>query len=394
MNKRLFLDLGKYGLAVVLLGWVVYSNWAPPPTKAVAAFGASSVGLCAGPAAPLVAATAAVPSRIESKGLGYVWQHHVVERHPVHYGYLVAAFVLSLASLLITLLRWHLLVRALDLTLSVADAVRYGFVGIFFNTFLPGAVGGDIVKAAALARTQNRRTAAVATVIMDRVLALWALVWFVALLGTAFWVGGFLAGPTMVTATSITCLALAVVGVSYAVWFAMGYCGEDASERFANWLTRFSLVGPTAAEFWRAVWMYRQKQEAVWYVMLLTWVGQAGFVVAFWCCAKALASPELGPMPSLTQHFLLVPLGLTMQALVPTPGGAGAGEWGFAALYLLFGAAEANGVLASLVQRVLSWVIGLGGYVVYLCTKDAPAVAEEPEVLPLPAAGSASALAG
>src|SRR5205807_1024066 len=66
------------------------------------------------------------------------------------------------------------------------------------------------------------------------------------------------------------------------------------------------------------------------------------------------------------QHFLLVPIGATMQALVPTPGGAGAGEWGFAALYLLFHASEAAGVLASLVQRILSWVLGLAGYGVYL----------------------------
>ena len=58
--------------------------------------------------------------------------------------------------------------------------------------------------------------------------------------------------------------------------------------------------------------------------------------------------------------------GFLAQALVPTPGGAGGGEWGFGALYLLFRTSEANGVLASLVRRMLDWVFGLASYAIYL----------------------------
>jgi hypothetical protein len=109
-------------------------------------------------------------------------------------------------------------------------------------------------------------------------------------------------------------------------------------------------------------------------------------------------------VPSLTQHFLLVPLGLVMQALVPTPGGAGGGEWGFAALFVLFRAAEANGVLASLVQRVFNWVLGVIGYLVYLWTRptlhvahptrDAPPEAGSPADQPLLTVAARAAAAG
>jgi uncharacterized membrane protein YbhN (UPF0104 family) len=398
VTKRRLLNIAKYALAAALLVWVVCSNWSPTPTKDVAALGASTVGLVAspGPAGPLVAATSALPGRAEPRGLGYVWQRHVIERQPLRFGFLLAALTLYVGAVAITLVRWHMLVRALDLELSVRDAFRYGLVGIFFNTFLPGAVGGDIVKAAALARTQNRRAAAVASVIMDRLIALWALVWFVGLLGLAFWCSGMLHGPAAAAASVITVLSLAVVAVSYTGWVLIGLLSDAGAERLAGLLGRLPLVGRTAGEFWRAAWLYRQRQRTVTWVMLLTCVSQAGFVVVFWCCAQALWAPEMGAVPSLTQHFLLVPLGLTMQALVPTPGGAGAGEWGFAALYLLFHAAEATGVLASLVQRLLSWVIGLGGYVIYLCLSPSAAPAAAP-VQPAPfalAAGSTSALAG
>ncbi|MFO0842240.1 MAG: lysylphosphatidylglycerol synthase transmembrane domain-containing protein [Gemmataceae bacterium] len=394
MKKSHLLDVAKYLLAAGLLAWVVYANWSPPPTKAVAALGASTVGLSASPGGPLLAAASATPGRADSRGLGYVWKRHVVEGHPVQVGYLALGFAAYLLAIFLTLVRWQLLVKALDLTLSFRDAMRYGLVGIFFNTFLPGSVGGDVVKAAALARTQNRRTAAVATVIMDRVIALWALVWFVAILGGVFWAAGLLTGPASAVASTIVLLAAAIVAVSASIWLAMGLLSDRRAERFAGRLARLPLAGHAAAEMWRSVWMYRKRQKAVAWVMALTWVGQVGFVVSFWCCACALWTPELGAVPSLTQHFLLVPIGLTMQALVPTPGGAGGGEWGFAALYVLFRASEANGVLASLMQRVMSWVVGVAGYALALGLAPAtPEPAAAPVTLPVPAR-EPTALAG
>jgi uncharacterized membrane protein YbhN (UPF0104 family) len=331
VNKRILINASKYGLAVGLLAYVVYKNWAPEG----------------------------------GKGLAYVWQRYVAESQPIHAGFLAAAFVLYAAALLLTLFRWYILVRAQDLPFRVPDALRLGLVGFFFNTFLPGSVGGDIVKAAALARGQSRRTVAVATVIMDRVIALWALVWFVALSGGIFWGAGLLEGSAEERSRWIVGMAAAVVAASLAVWAVMGLLPAWRAERFAGRLERLPGVGGSAAEFWRAVWMYRCKQASVAAVMLISWVGHVGFVLAFYCSARVLWSEELGPMPTLTQHFLLVPIGLVVQALVPTPGGAGGGEWGFGKLYALFGAAEANGVLGSLVQRIIGWVLGLPGFVVY-----------------------------
>jgi uncharacterized membrane protein YbhN (UPF0104 family) len=373
VNKRVFIGLGKYLLAAGLMAWVVWSNWAPPPRKAIATLAAGTAGLCATPggAGPLLAA--ALPADVGPKGIGYIWRRHVMERRRVHAGYLATGFIVYAAAVLLGVFRWHLLVRALGLPLAPRDALRYGLLGVFFNTFLPGSVGGDIVKAGALARAQSRRAAAVATVIMDRAIALWALVWFVAMLGGVFWLAGLLSGPAGAAAASIVWGALAVAFGTGAVWLLVGLLPDRRAGRFAARLRRLPLAGRAAADLWRAAWAYRRRQGSVAAVMLLSGAGHAGFVVAFYCCARALWSPGLGPVPSLTQHFLLVPVGLTMQALVPTPGGAGGGEWGFAALYLLFGGAEVTGVLASLVQRALSWALGLASYVAYLGMRPAPA---------------------
>jgi uncharacterized protein (TIRG00374 family) len=311
------------------------------------------------------------PGRLEPLGLGYVWHHHVEQAEPVRLPYLLLAFAIYGTAVFLTLIRWYLLVRALGLPLRFTDALRYGLIGVFFNTFLPGAVGGDIIKAAVLARGQTRRTAAVATVVMDRAIALWALVWFVALLGGLALLLGWLAGPSSAAAGFIVRVAWAIVGVSGLAWLLLGLLPARRADRFAERLTHLPLVGSSAAEFWRAVWLYRNRQGTVALVMLITWAGQIGFLSAFYLGLMALWSPVLGAVPSFAQHFLLVPMGVVMQALIPTPGGAGGGEWGFGALYLLFGAAEANGVLASLVQRLFSWLVGLIGCGLYLWYKPA-----------------------
>ncbi len=384
VNKRLLLDIGKYVLAVGLLVWVIRANWAPTPTRDIATLGASTVGLCMTPGGmgPMLAATAATPGRTDSRGLGYVWDRHVVQKQPINVGFLAAALGIFFAATLVTLMRWYLLVRALDLPLKLRDALRFGFIGIFFNTFLPGAVGGDIIKAAALARTQNRRMAAVASVIMDRVIALWALVWFVALLGGAFWALGMLSGPAAPVAAFIVTVAAGIVAVSLVVWLLLGQLPDARAEKFAGRLTRLPIAGHAAAEFWRSMWMYRKRSKAVAQVMALSWVGHVGFVVSFWCCAQVLWDAPLGPIPSLSEHFLLVPIGMVMQAVIPTPGGAGAGEWGYAALYMLFRAGEANGVLGSLVQRMLGWILGLVGYGVYVWFSPAAEAKDAPKSLP------------
>jgi uncharacterized membrane protein YbhN (UPF0104 family) len=302
-----------------------------------------------------------------SRGLAYVWQRNVERGEPIHTGYLLIAFIIAVASTMLTFVRWYVLVRAVELPFRMLDAFRLGFIGLFFNTFMPGSVGGDVIKAAVLAREQNRRTVAVATVIMDRAIALWALIWFVALLGAVFWLSGLLVGQGAKPCRTIVTIAWVVVGLSMLVWTLLGLLPSWRAERFAGRLERLPKVGGTAAELWRAGWMYRCRPRAVFGVLALSWIGHVGFVFLFYCAALTLWQPDSGEqIPTLTQHFLIVPIGLVIQAAPFFPGGAGIGELGFGLLYQWLGCSEASGVLGSLVQRVINWTLGLLGYLTYL----------------------------
>jgi uncharacterized protein (TIRG00374 family) len=303
----------------------------------------------------------------------------VIDGTPIHYDYFGLAFLCFAPAVFLTLVRWYVLVRAQGLPFTLGRAVQLGLLGFFFSSFLPGSVGGDIVKAAGIARGQSRRTVAVATVLMDRLIALWALVWMVALLGSVFWLTGGLEGRADRASKWIVGASLAVVAVSLVGWLSLGLLTEAQAERFAGRLARLPKIGGSAAEFWRAVWMYRRRSAAVAWSMALSWVGFVGFISSFYY--GALAFCDASDIPTLTDHFLLVPVGLVVQAAVPLPGGIGASEYGFLELYGWFGCPKANGVLASLVYRLVTWGLSLTGYLGVLlagrAAKSAPAV-EEP----------------
>ncbi len=440
MPKRLFWDIFKYVLAGGLLTYVVWSNWGYPdrvagrigpipvtlvdheegPTisgRVVAYEPEKSIFVEAlGPQGqpmeqalefaivakkteieqPLTAASLHTGDQVAvwehpGRGLAYVWRRHVVEREPIHVGFLIAAFVIGFSAIVLTFVRWYVLVRAQDLPFTIPDAIRLGFIGFFFNSVMPGSVGGDIIKAAFLAREKkDRKTIAVSTVIMDRAIALWALVWFVAISGAIFWATGQLQGTGAERSLLIVKLAGLIVAVSFTAWLLLGLLPSWRAERFAVRLSGVPKLGHSLGEFWRAVWMYRCRQASIAVTMLISWVGHIGFVLFFYCSVRVLWDPNdpAQRIPSLAQHFLIVPIGLVIQAAPLFPGGAGIGELGFGVLYKWLGASVASGVLGSLVKRIMEWSISIIGYFVYRQLRVKLPVANGDEPRPSEAAES------
>jgi hypothetical protein len=321
--------LFKYGLGLALLAYVIWRNWNPPES-----------------AGPGLAQALAKPIQVVP---------------------LIASGLLLAGSVLITFVRWWLLVRAQGLSFSLSAALRLGTVGYFFNTFLPGAIGGDVVKAVAIAREQNRRTVAVATVLFDRAVGLWGLVWLVALLGGVFWLGGDSILFGNVGLLTLVQGSWIVVALTLGGWQLLGLLSDRRAHRFAGRLSLIPKAGHALAECWRAVWIYRRQPRSVALALLLSLVSHSGCVLSFHFASQVFASAaEADQLPTLTEHGLVVPVGMAIQALFPAPGGVGGGEYGFGKLYALLGRPEAFGILASLAQRMLSWVVGVAGYLLYL----------------------------
>jgi uncharacterized membrane protein YbhN (UPF0104 family) len=72
--------------------------------------------------------------------------------------------------------RWWWLLRVNGTDVSLLETLRYTWIGIFFNNVVPGATGGDVVKALyIMKRCPGHRVQVLMSVIVDRVLGLGSL---------------------------------------------------------------------------------------------------------------------------------------------------------------------------------------------------------------------------
>lgn len=94
----------------------------------------------------------------------------------VNPAWLVAAVACVGSVCLLGILRWRIILRVQGLELSFRRTASIFFIGQFFNAFMLGATGGDVIKAWYVAHeTHHKKAEAVITVIVDRLIGLIAL---------------------------------------------------------------------------------------------------------------------------------------------------------------------------------------------------------------------------
>jgi len=84
------------------------------------------------------------------------------------YLFLFLSFVLSPIMVLVSVWKWHVLLRPHRITVPFSRLFVLYYVGYMFNNILPSNVGGDVVVAYELAKDTNRPFDTVASVLMNR----------------------------------------------------------------------------------------------------------------------------------------------------------------------------------------------------------------------------------
>lgn len=241
--------------------------------------------------------------------------------------------------------KWWLL---LDRGIPVGTALKAHFAGLAANLCLPGAVGGDALRAAIAHRTiqDGPRVAAVATA--DR------LIDMVALAGLSM-TGLFFArqgGTSGILALKILLLlALVVAGIIAVLWFLPRL-----------WRIAPNLPGRAVGErLTQAFGDLARKPGTLLGALILALIIQSTLIFISWWLACAA-----GAKIALSPWFFAWPLA-KIAAVVPISlNGLGLREGVLAALLLPFGAASAVIVAAGLVWQGIMFSAGMIGALIYL----------------------------
>ena len=265
--------------------------------------------------------------------------------------YLALAYVLCLSALTSTFVRWYLVVRSQGLSFRLREAVKLGFLGNAVDLIVPGQVGGDVLKATYLCREQSRRTRAIASIMIDRVIGVLGLVLLASLMGALSWPAS---GPAVRKLIQVVWLVLAIGCTGFATIFVPG-CLRPLEQLAAHRERPRRIV----AELHAMSMAYRDRKWGLALGLVMATVSHALYALSFFAVSHAL----LPHPPTLLQHLQMVPL-VMFSTIVPLPLGAlGLGEEVSQELFQMVG--HPMGGLAMMGYRVVSLAVSGVSIAVY-----------------------------
>ena len=271
---------------------------------------------------------------------------------------LAAAFGGLFLAVSLTFFRWYLLVRALELPFRMRDAFRLGFLAYLLNFISFGSSGGDLFKAVFIAREQpGRRIEAVATIVVDRLLGIYALLLVTAIAISLIDVSA--PSPALKAIYRLTFLTAGVATVGVAALLLPGFATGPVARFFGG----LPYLGATFERVNTSVRMYRSKLPLMFVVLGISMCVHALLPLMGYSLAISLFAST----PSVADHYLIVPISNVVGALPITPAGLGTFEFAMEELYEMVpveGPGDVVGVLVALTYRLLTIAVATIGVLI------------------------------
>ena len=318
--------------------------------------------------------------------------------------------------------RWLLAVQGVHITLGRSFALT--FLGNFFNNFMLGLTGGDVVKAYSVARETHKRTEAVITVFLDRIVGLVALVLLAALMvaanirdpkfaGAALYVWIFLIGAIFIALTlysrwlrhkvHYTIFGVLAVGGSFILWWRAREKGWDGVQletyalvallavaglfafvrplrllfqldKFRMWLARNKMVREMDATFST---FSRAPRTSV-FALIISVACHVTTIVGIYGYARALGISQV----PFNYYLVFVPVIVMIAAMPVSLAGWGVQEAVFQVFFGTVGVNATEAVTMSFVYRLCYGILwSLPGGVVMMLSKERTSPAEAAEAV-------------
>lgn len=199
------------------------------------------------------------------------------------------------------------------------QSLRLCIIGLFFNLFLPSAVGGDIAKAYYAFKHSGDKVRGTTSIIIDRITGFATIIAIA--LGALFVMGKEITDPRI----SYIVYAFLLLVLSVFAFFASRRVARNF--QWAHSLVPSVKLRNKLSEVYHAIYSCRNHLTTLAYAFLISLTGQSLVILMHYWIALSL-----GVKIGVTLFFILVPL-ITIVSMAPSLGGLGVREAG--AIYLL-----------------------------------------------------------
>jgi glycosyltransferase 2 family protein len=267
--------------------------------------------------------------------------------------WIAAAVALVLADRTLNAYRWLVLLRPVTSSRPPLSAVlRVFFVSTFVGTFLPASVGGDAVRAVALARHGVGLADSVASVLADRVFGALSIL-LVGAIAAAFAPASI---PGWLPPATVAIAIAAFAGVGLGLF-------SETTEGLALWLLRRLTRGrvlTAGTNLLESLRRYGRSGGALLNVLGGSISVQLLRIVQAWLLGRALGI-ELGLAP----YLVYIPVILLIMLLPITVNGIGTSQAAFVWLFAESGVGAADAFALSVLFVALGVVGNLPGGILY-----------------------------
>lgn len=282
------------------------------------------------------------------------------------------------------IVRWRMVLRVQGFDLPFSRAAEISLVSHFFNSFLLGTVGGDVMKAYYAAReTHHKKTEAVLTVFVDRVIGLWSMLLFALVMvipnsdlfdffRIRSFGGIFDYAPTMLD----TVLAIVIsMGMGATVFVLLAFRG-GVSRAWGGARTAMRRLpkGEWLERTLESCRTFGRNPGFVTQTVAVSMALNTACVLQFYAVARGLQI-EISPLVL----FLIVPMVVAISALPISPAGLGVRENLFVQILALpaIGVAATPALSLSLLGLAGSLIWSLMGGIVYVLFRHRHHLAEQ-----------------
>ena len=276
--------------------------------------------------------------------------------------FLAYAAIIFFVLNLIILVRWFIFIKALGVTSPARDVVRYYFIGLFGNLFLPSTIGGDILKIYGLCRNSAQKTRVVASVLLDRLSGFAAIV-VVSVLSFVLGYRFLQEGVIMVPIIGMAVLAGGVACVLFNEKLYTFCCGIFA---------KFPKVQKALMGLHYDIALMKGKRREGFGAIAVSCFAQVVYAVCWYLIARALYQDV-----DLIYFLIFVPL-TCVAASFPSLGGLGVREIGTVYLFGKIGMNSEIAASISLVNFIFMVLIGLLGGLSYVLTLSSGRIQHHP----------------
>jgi len=271
-------------------------------------------------------------------------------------GWILVSFSLHSLGLLISAIRWKILITAQDDDASLLFLVKSYLVGSFFNNLLPTRIGGDAVRIWDGSKLSRSMLKSFAIVLVERLTGILILLFF-ALGAAAFRI-------EMAKNIPVIWVALILGGAGIILILLFFSPLTILILRFFPDKKILGKIKQKALTLRETVLSYNRKKKELARAMFWALLLQINVILHFFLIGKALKLNI-----DFVDYFIFIPLVLLIQLIPVTINGLGLREGAYLEIFKFYGISGETALAFSFIDLAFMLIVGIIGGIIYVTRK-------------------------